>query len=101
MNTSIAERELVELYARARSALLAMGHSSVRYKKEIIRLMSLELGVVGMNEVELLRAFLSHCSSRCVASPSKFVKDRPYMFDRAMQQAASKCADMPVPITIS
>ena len=96
----VTERIMAELYAQARAALMALGHPNVRYRKEIILLVSQELGVGGMDSAELLKKFLLQCSTSRRASSFKLVKIRPYKPDLAMRQAAARCTNIPQQIGI-
>ena len=98
---TLTTRETAHLYAQAREALINLGHSSVRRKKDTIKLAAQELGVEGLNNNELLKQFLLKSATRYIASPTRLVKNRFYKYDRAMIEAIKRIPpDYPLPISM-
>ena len=98
---SLTTRETARLYAQAREALIALGHSSVRRKKDTIKLAAQELGVQGLDSNELLQQFLLKSVTRYIASPTRLVKNRSYRHSQALIEAIKRIPlDYPQPISM-
>jgi len=99
MSETIKEQELGMLFARAREILITQGHANVRYRREIIRLITANLGNERLDTADLLKLFILS-SSKNTASNTKLVIHRPYKPDLAMRQAAARCTNIPQQIGI-
>ena len=98
---SLTTRETARLYAQAREALIALGHSSVRRKKDTIKLAAQETGIVCADNNELLKQFLLKSTARYLSSPTRLVKNRFYKYDRAMIEAIKRIPlGYPLPISM-
>ena len=101
MDKPLSTRETAHLYAQAREALIGLGHSSVRRKKDTIKLAAQELGVQGLDNIELLKRFLLKNAARYIASPTRLVKNRTYRHSQALIEAIKRIPlDYPQPISM-
>ena len=100
MSESLKERELSDLYGRAREILISQGHSNVRYRREIMRLITANFGNERLDTADLLKLFILS-SAKNTATRSKLVIHRPYKPDLAMRQAAARCEGFPSQIGIN
>jgi hypothetical protein len=100
MTNTVKEQELGILYARAREILITQGHTNVRYRREIIRLITANLGNEKLEVSDLLKLFVLSVSKN-TATHTKLVKNRSYRYSQALIQAIERIPlDYPEPISM-